>query len=93
MSNGAIPASMLRKARIDGKSFTGGGRMGSFEIPLWVMVFGVFLAVAAIFLLASWKIIIAWIADGLKGKGSQSAARRADGDYKPDPVSGRQKGD
>ncbi len=41
--------------------------MGSFEVPLWVSVLGGFLAIAAIFLLAAWDIILDWISDGLRG--------------------------
>lgn len=60
--------------------------MGSFEIPLWIKVLGVFLAVAAIFLLAAWNIIVDWISDGLKGmlkKGSRSEGLGAEGGSKP----------
>jgi hypothetical protein len=45
--------------------------MASFEIPLWVTVLGGFLAIAAIFLLAAWDIVLDWISDGLKGVSSK----------------------
>jgi|GEM_PF-2867892 len=37
------------------------------DIPLWVKILGVFLAAAAVFLLAAWDIIRDWISDSVKG--------------------------
>lgn len=68
--------------------------MGSFEIPLWIKVLAVFLAVATVFLLAAWNIIVDWISDGLKemlGNGSKSAETGAQGGSDPKSASNRQK--
>jgi hypothetical protein len=37
------------------------------DIPLWVKLLGVFLAAAAVFLLAAWGMVIDWISDAAKG--------------------------
>lgn len=68
--------------------------MGSFEIPLWVKVLGIFLAVAAIFLLAAWNIIVDWISDGVRGmlgKRSKTADHEPEGDSVQEPASNRQR--
>jgi hypothetical protein len=36
-------------------------------IPLWVKVLGLFVAVAGVFVLASWDMIFDWISDAAKG--------------------------
>jgi hypothetical protein len=41
--------------------------METLDIPLWVKLLGVFIAVAGVFLLAAWDIIVDWISDTAKG--------------------------
>jgi hypothetical protein len=44
-----------------------GGFCMELDIPLWVKVFALFVAVAAVFFLAAWDIIFEWISDTIKG--------------------------
>lgn len=41
--------------------------MDSSDIPLWIKVLGLFVAVAGVFFLAAWDMIFDWISDTAKG--------------------------